>query len=311
MERLKRLFTDPVAAGRLTLPPPGLVALATVGAALLLIVALTRWSVPSDEHAYWLAARRLIDGLPLYDPAATPVTPYAYWYPPVLAQALVPVALVLPSAGQLAWTVLMLGCLVWLAGGRMLVALAFVVFLPVAVEFWFRNIHLILAVLVVLSVERGWLASVGASIKLSPGLGIPWLAARGRWRDAGVAILVGIAILAVSVALSPQAWLDWLSIVGSRGRATWRLSCRCRSGFGQSPASRSCSPRAPAVAMGGGGARRRHHGGDAHAVDDRAQPAHRRGADVAPPPAQRARSRPDDRDGLRRGRPHELAAAVP
>lgn len=218
MERVRRLFTDPVTAGRLTLPPPGLVGLAAVGAVLLLVVAVTRWSAPSDEHAYWLAARRLIDGQPLYDPTATPVTPYAYWYPPVLAQALVPVALVLPAAWfTVAWTVLMLGCLLWLAGGRVLVALAFMVYLPVAVEFWFRNIHLILAVLVVLSVERGWLASVGASIKLAPGLGIPWLAARGRWPDAGRAVLVGVAIMVMSVALSPQAWADWLTIVGSRG----------------------------------------------------------------------------------------------
>ena len=57
----------------------------------------------------------------------------------------------------LAWTVLLLGCLLFLGRRRVLVALALIAFLPVAVEFWFRNIHLVLAVLVVLSVERGWL----------------------------------------------------------------------------------------------------------------------------------------------------------
>ena len=156
--------------------------------------------------------------LPLYDPTATPITPYAYWYPPVLAQVLVPIALVLPELWfTAAWTLLMLGCLWWLAGRNVLVALALVAFPPVAVELWFRNIHLVLAVLLVLSVRRGWLFPVGAAIKLAPGIGIAWLAARGRWRDAGVAVVVGVAILTVSVLISPGAWADWVAIATARG----------------------------------------------------------------------------------------------
>lgn len=181
-------------------------------------MAVNRWAVPSDEHAYWLAARRLIDGLPLYDPSATPVTPYAYWYPPVLAQLLAPVAFVLPAgAFTAAWTVMMLGCLWWLARRRLLVALAMVAFPPVAIEFWFRNIHLVLAVLVVLAVRRAWLFPAAASIKLAPGLGIVWLAAAGRRREAAAATGVGVAILAVSVLVSPDAWRDWVSIAMVRG----------------------------------------------------------------------------------------------
>ena len=214
----RRALSEPTAVGRLTLPPLGLVVLAAIGAVLLLVVALDRWATPSDEHAYWLAARRLVDGLPLYDPAATSITPYAYWYPPVFAQVMVPVALVLPSLWfTAAWTLLMLACLWWLADRNVLVALALVAFPPVAVEFWFRNIHLVLAVLLVLSVRRGWLFPVGAAIKLAPGIGIAWLAARGRWRDAGVAVGVGIVILAISVLISPGAWADWVAIATARG----------------------------------------------------------------------------------------------
>ncbi|MEW6225161.1 MAG: glycosyltransferase 87 family protein [Chloroflexota bacterium] len=214
----RRLLTEPFAVGRLTLPPPGIVLLAAIGSVLLLVTAVTRWATPSDEHAYWLAARRLVDGLPLYDPAATSVTPYAYWYPPVVAQVLVPVALVLPELWFTgAWTVLMLGCLWWLGGRNVLVALALVAFPPVAVEFWFRNIHLVLAALLVLSTRRAWLVPVGAAIKLSPGLGLAWLAAAGRWRDTFVAAGVGLVILAASVVISPAAWGDWISIAMSRG----------------------------------------------------------------------------------------------
>ena len=195
-----------------------LIVVAAVGAAFLLVVAVNRWGVPSDEHAYWLAAQRLVAGQPLYDPTATAITPYAYWYPPVLAQVLVPVSIILPSAAfTAAWTVMMLVCLWWLAGRRVLVALAMVAFPPVAIEFWFRNIHLVLAVMVVLAVRRGWLFSAAASIKLAPGLGIPWLFAAGRRRDAAVAVGAGAAILAVSVALAPDAWRDWISIVMARG----------------------------------------------------------------------------------------------
>jgi hypothetical protein len=188
--------------------PLWLLILAAIGASLLLVTAMARWGAPSDEHAYWLAARRIIEGQPLYDPAATIVTPFAYLYPPPIAQALVPVAAVVPSwlftAG---WTVLMGLALFWLAGRDVIRALALVAFPPVAVEFWFRNVHLFLAVLVVLGLRRAaGTFAVGAAIKVSPGLGIPYLAVRGEWRNAGIAAAIGAAMLALSVALSPDAW---------------------------------------------------------------------------------------------------------
>jgi hypothetical protein len=182
--------------------------LAAIGASLLLVVALARWGAPSDEHAYWLAARRIIEGQPLYDPAATIVTPFAYLYPPPLAQALVPVAAVAPSwLFSAGWTVLMGLALFWLAGRDVLRALALVAFPPVAVEFWFRNVHLFLAVLIVLGLRRAAPAfAVGAAIKVSPALGIPYLAMRWQWRQAAIAAGVGVVMLVASVALSPDAW---------------------------------------------------------------------------------------------------------
>jgi hypothetical protein len=198
--------------------PIWLLVLATVGGALLVIVAVNRWAVPSDEHAYWLAARRIIDGEPLYDPSATIITPYAYLYPPPLAQLLVPIALVLPAcAFSAGWTALMGVALWWLAGRDVLRALALVAFLPVAVEFWFRNVHLFMAVLLVLGLRRSsaWLA-VDAAIKPAPGLGLVWLAVRGRWRDTGIMAGVGAAMLAVSVAVAPDQWRDWLAYIGAQ-----------------------------------------------------------------------------------------------
>jgi len=192
-----------------------LIVLAGVGASLLLVVAVTRWSVPSDEHAYWLAARRLIDGLPLYDPTVTVITPYAYLYPPVLAQVMTPIAAVVPSwLFSAGWTVAMGLALFWLADRDVIRALALVAFPPVAVEFWYRNVHLFLAVMVVLGLRRwsGWFA-IGAAIKVSPGLGIPYLALRRQWRAAATGAAVGLAILALSVVVGVDQWAAWISFL--------------------------------------------------------------------------------------------------
>ena len=199
--------------------PIWLLILAAIGGTLLLTVAVTRWSVPSDEHAYWLAAQRLIAGQPLYDQSATIVTPYAYLYPPPLAQALVPIAAVVPSAAFSAiWTGLMLVALWWLAGRDVIRALALVAFPPIAVEFWFRNIHLFLAVAVVLGLRRwsGWFA-IGAAIKVSPGLGIPYEALRGRWRAAAAAAALLAGIVAVSFILSPSDWASYIRFLVATG----------------------------------------------------------------------------------------------
>jgi hypothetical protein len=212
-------LTTPVVVGGRTLPPLWLMGLAIIGLFLLAILVPVRWTEFGDEHAYWLAARRLIDDQPLYDPTATAVTPYAYWYPPVFAQALVPFAAVLgPEAFSVTWTALLLACLWWLGGRSVVGGLALIAFLPVAIELWFRNVHLPLAVLVAGGLLGApWLFAIGAMIKFAPALGILYLAVRGRWRDALLAtVLIGL-IVAMSVLISPQAWRDYLDILTSRG----------------------------------------------------------------------------------------------
>ncbi len=201
------------------LPPIWLVALAVLGLFLLAVVAPVRWTGFGDEHAYWLAARRLIDGEALYDPAATAITPYAYWYPPVFAQALVPFAAVLsPEAFSSAWTALLLACLWWLGGRSVVGGLALIAFLPVAIELWFRNVHLPLAALVAGGLLGApWLFALGALVKFAPGLGIVYLAARGRWRDALAVSILAAAIVGTSVLLAPGLWRDYLDILLARG----------------------------------------------------------------------------------------------
>lgn len=211
------LFT-PIVIGSRRLPSIGLVVLAAIGSTLLAIVTTTEWSHFNDEHAYWLAASRLAAGLPLYDPAALPNTPFAYWYPPPLAQVLAPLTgLLSADAFSVVWTALLLACLWWLGGRNPLVGLAFIAFLPVALELRVRNVHLLMAVLVVLALRRSWAFWIpAAAIKITPVLGVLYLAAAGRWRDAAKVSLLGASALGVSVALGPSAWREFIDVVGAR-----------------------------------------------------------------------------------------------
>lgn len=73
-------------------------------------------------------------------------------------------------------------------------------------------------VLLVLGIRRwsGFYA-IGASIKFAPALGIVCLVVRRRWREAAVAVGVGLGILIVSYALNQGAWAQFIDFTLSRG----------------------------------------------------------------------------------------------
>ena len=173
MSGLAQRLVMPVVIGRRRFPSVGLLVLATIGASLLLILAATEWRHLNDEYAYWLAGSHLAAGTQIYDTTAAPGTPYAYWYPPPLAEVIAPLtAFISADAFAVAWTALLLVCLWWLAGRNLFVALALIAFLPVAVELRVRNVHLLLAVLAVLALRRSALFWVpAAALKITPILG--------------------------------------------------------------------------------------------------------------------------------------------
>jgi len=199
-------------------PRPAVLGLAVLGAVLLAVVAASSWPFYGDEHAYWRAATRLLDGLPLYDAAAPPNTPYAYWYPPVLAQVLAPFTLIAsPEAFTVFWTVLLMGCIWLLAGRDVFVALACIAFLPVALELRVRNAHLIIALLTVLALRRSWVFWIpAAALKLAPGLAVVYLLAAGRRREAMLVVMGGAMVLGLSVVLAPGPWRDFVAVALGR-----------------------------------------------------------------------------------------------
>jgi hypothetical protein len=210
-----RLAERRVVAGR-SLPPPLLLVLAAIGAFLLLVVATTSWRAGTDEQAYWRAATHFAAGGSMYDPTATPGdASFGYWYPPPLAQALAPfTTLISADAFSVLWTALLLACLWWIGGRDILVALALIAFLPVAVELRVRNVHLLLAVLVVLALRRSWAFWIPATaIMVAPILGVVYLASARRWREALCVAGLGLVVLLGSALLAPAAWQDFLSLV--------------------------------------------------------------------------------------------------
>jgi hypothetical protein len=199
-----------------------LVPLAAIGGALLAVIVAVFWTNPGDDFAYWLAAARLAAGQPIYATGEAAFAPYAYHYPPPLAQVLAPFTLVVPAMAYLiAYRGLHLLVTWELAGRRMLPMLALIAFLPVALELRFENVNLLMALGIVYALGRWpWLFAVGALIKVSPGLGIIYLALRRRWRDAIISSVVGIVIVAVSYAIDPGLWRAFLDAIGDRASIT-------------------------------------------------------------------------------------------
>jgi alpha-1,2-mannosyltransferase len=192
--------------------------LAAVGGVLLAVIIATFWMTAGDSLAYWIAGHRLATGQPIYTAAEVAFEPFAFHYPPAVAQVLAPLTVVLPA---LAFSVIYRGLLIvalWdLAGRRMLNMLALLAFVPVAVALRAENVEIFMALAVVLGLRRWpWLFSIWGLIKVSPGLGIVYLALRRRWHDVAVSVVVGAAIVGVSFVLAPDLWGGWLAAISGR-----------------------------------------------------------------------------------------------
>jgi hypothetical protein len=192
--------------------------LAAVGSILFAVIVATYWMTAGDSLAYWIAGHRLMTGEAVYPPASVAFEPFAYHYPPPLAQVLAPITVVMPALVYAALYRGLMVVAVWdLAGRRMLEMLALLAFVPLAVALRAENVEIFMALAVVLGLRRWpWLFTIGGLVKVSPGLGVVYLCLRRRWRDAAMASLVGAAIVGASVALAPELWWAWLDTIAGR-----------------------------------------------------------------------------------------------
>lgn len=177
-------------------------------ACLAFVAALAFDLVPLgvDAHAYW---------------SAQPLDPYnygalytqdAYFYSPAFTQALWPFhALPWPIFAAL-WTLLLTAALAWL-GGRWL---GYLILVPVVfIEMAMGNIHLLIAVAIVIGFR--WPAAWAFILltKVTPGVGLIWFAVRREWRNLAIALGVTVLIAGVSFLVAPGAWSEWIGVLRS------------------------------------------------------------------------------------------------
>jgi hypothetical protein len=182
----------------------GLVALAYLLVRLALMLSSNDPILGADARTYW--------GAPLDNPYPGPQLglPGAYLYPPPFIQALSPLRLLPFEVFQAVWALIGAAALVFLVG-PVGAALA-ITFLP----FVFRdllvgNIHLMLAAAIVIGLRQPPALAFPILTKITPSVGILWFVARREWRKAVIAVGVATIIAAVSFALAPNLWFEWLA----------------------------------------------------------------------------------------------------
>jgi hypothetical protein len=192
--------------------------LATLGGVLLAVIVGRFWTEAGDDLAYWIAGHRLARGEPIYLDPAVAFEPFAFHYVPAVAQLLAPVTLIVAAVPFLiVFRALLLLALWQLAGRRMLDLLAVLAFVPVAVSLRVENVEIFMAFAVVMGLTRWpWAFALGALVKVSPGLGLVYLAMQRRWRDVAVSAALGLGVVAISYVLAPELWRQWLAAISGR-----------------------------------------------------------------------------------------------
>ena len=175
-------------------------------AAFLYCIASLGWALSDlagvDAHAYWSAWRH-----GLY--SAGPEQRDAYLYSPVFAQVLWPLTLLPWPAFYGLWAAAAVAAFAWLLaplGLRWAIPLILIC-MP---EIEAGNVWPFFALVLVLGFRFPAAWSFPVLLKVTPGVGVLWFAARREWRRAVVAIVVALGIAGVSFAFAPGLWAEWI-----------------------------------------------------------------------------------------------------
>ena len=170
---------------------------------LFLVAAAQKGSMAFDVVAYWQVN--------LAQPYGGNVGDLGFFaYSPPIALLLAPFTALPWLAFVVGWYALLLGALVWLGRRELLVLLAFP---PVAIDLYHGNIHILLALAIVLGFRYPAAWSVVLLTKVTPGIGLLWFVARREWRNLALALGATGAIVALTFVLLPGQWAGWLSML--------------------------------------------------------------------------------------------------
>jgi hypothetical protein len=231
-----------------------------------------------DFHDYRIAAQRMGTGDVPYAPAMLegPVPAQGidrYRYPPILAQALVPISGLPLQVDNVIWLAIQLAFTyggTWVAGTAgglrrsperaLWTGVACVWYLPLFQTLWMGNVSGIVAGLVGFATvpaprSGGWLASIGL-LKGTTGIAASIALFRGR-RMAAAAVVTSGLLIALSVAVSPAAWVDYWRVLPNliAGSASYATNLAPDQLLAHAlPAARPVAPliRILAVALGTG-----------------------------------------------------------
>ncbi len=173
---------------------------------LMLIVPATpgfKSIVGFDSFAYW--------NVDPFHPYLEPLGGLdSFTYSPAFAQAAAPFHFLPFGLFYALWASFLVVNFVWLTR-RM--ALVWLIFLPIPLELYHGNVHILLATICVLGFEYPALWSIGILTKVTPGIALLWFAVRREWRSLAWALGATVAIAAVSFVVAPGAWFDWIKFL--------------------------------------------------------------------------------------------------
>jgi hypothetical protein len=164
------------------------------------------WDQSVDAYAYWTTR----DGV-LYD-GQTAGAMGAYLYSPAFAQLIRPLTILPWPVFVTIWTGFNLAIVWWLLGRWSLPAMLFI---PIPFEIVSGNVHLMYAAAIVLGFRASFTWALPILTKVTPGIGLAWFAVRREWRQLGFALGATAAIVAVSYALDPAQWRQWIDVIAA------------------------------------------------------------------------------------------------
>ena len=169
----------------------------------------------ADVHAYYDAGARLNAGLPLYEQTADPNFNHYYFYPPLLAIAFRPLALLPFTTAALIWEAILIVATILTfrrIGMRESVLFATCVLaLPIL---WMLAIGQAQAlVTMLLAYGSPFAVALAANIKVFPGLVAIYWVGRRQWHRLGVFAGWMVALVAFQFVLEPQATLGYIDFL--------------------------------------------------------------------------------------------------
>ena len=209
-------------SGRVVLDRAGLLALASIGLVLGAAFATHRL-LAVDSMVFWGAGR----SAEYYGSVWTCLGGCSYLYTPPLAQILgllpwpvfiIPWTLLL----FVAWWVTTRAWSLPIFAGSVLVVAAIGYGNPLSNpldQMAIGNPQILIAAICVIGFRYPVVWAFVLLTKVAPGVGVLWFAARGEWRNLGIALGATAAVVCVSFLLAPSAWSDYVRFITANAAA--------------------------------------------------------------------------------------------